>query len=93
MPEDKDRRPTETQERPNISTEHQEQGDARRPRDVLDRTPERGPAGQTLPSEDAGVPGGQPPEPVEDRPQVGEVSPDDYPDSEGGKPDYGRNKP
>ena len=31
-------KPTETQPRPNISTEHQKDGDARRPRDVLDRT-------------------------------------------------------
>lgn len=30
-------RPTGTQERPNISTEHQEPGDARRPGDQLDR--------------------------------------------------------
>lgn len=30
-------RPTETQPRPNISTEHQEPGDARRPGDQLDR--------------------------------------------------------
>jgi hypothetical protein len=29
--------PTRTQERPNISTEHQEPGDARRPGDQLDR--------------------------------------------------------
>ncbi len=29
--------PTETQTRPNISTEHQEPGDARRPGDQLDR--------------------------------------------------------
>ena len=29
--------PTQTQERPNISTEHQEPGDARRPGDQLDR--------------------------------------------------------
>jgi hypothetical protein len=28
---------TETQPHPNISTEHQKDGDARRPRDVLDR--------------------------------------------------------
>lgn len=28
---------TQTQPRPNISTEHQDEGDARRPRDVLDR--------------------------------------------------------
>ena len=30
-------KPTETQPRPNISTEHQNEGDARRPSDVLDR--------------------------------------------------------
>jgi hypothetical protein len=30
-------RPTQTQPAPNISTEHQEQGDARRPDDALDR--------------------------------------------------------
>lgn len=30
-------RPTETQPSPNISTEHQEPGDARRPGDQLDR--------------------------------------------------------
>jgi len=30
-------KPTETQPRPNISTEHQNTGDARRPSDVLDR--------------------------------------------------------
>lgn len=29
--------PTKTQPSPNISTEHQNEGDARRPRDVLDR--------------------------------------------------------
>jgi hypothetical protein len=29
-----------------------------------------------------GTPGGQPPEKVEDRPFVGEVSPDDYPAEE-----------
>lgn len=30
-------KPTNTQPRPNISTEHQEEGDARRPSDTLDR--------------------------------------------------------
>ena len=30
-------KPTETQPSPNISTEHQNAGDARRPSDVLDR--------------------------------------------------------
>lgn len=38
-----DHRPTETQPRPNISTEHQEEGDARRPSDTLDRKPKRDP--------------------------------------------------
>jgi hypothetical protein len=32
-----DTKPTETQPAPNISTEHQEKGDARRPGDRLDR--------------------------------------------------------
>ncbi|SOB79558.1 hypothetical protein SAMN06297144_0615 [Sphingomonas guangdongensis] len=32
-----DGKPTETQPAPNISTEHQEKGDARRPGDTLDR--------------------------------------------------------
>lgn len=32
-----DVRPTTTQTAPNISTEHQAEGDARRPRDTLDR--------------------------------------------------------
>ena len=32
-----DIKPTETQPAPNISTEHQEAGDARRPSDTLDR--------------------------------------------------------
>ncbi|HSI16990.1 MAG TPA: hypothetical protein VK980_04415 [Sphingomonas sp.] len=35
--EQESHRPTQTQERPNISTEHQEPGDARRPGDQLDR--------------------------------------------------------
>jgi len=35
MPDHKS--PTETQPNPNISTEHQAEGDARRPRDVLDK--------------------------------------------------------
>ena len=30
-------KPTETQPKPNISTEHQNEGDARRPSDMLDR--------------------------------------------------------
>jgi hypothetical protein len=32
-----DQKPTKTQPNPNISTEHQNEGDARRPSDVLDR--------------------------------------------------------
>lgn len=56
---------TTTQDRANLSTEHQKQGDARSPSDTLDR-------GQD-------TAGGQDPEPVEDRPMVGKVSPEDYP--------------
>jgi hypothetical protein len=37
----RDIRPTATQRRPNISTEHQDEGDARRPSDTLDREPKR----------------------------------------------------
>ena len=37
MTDDNDARPTQTQPNPNISTEHQELGDARRPDDSLDR--------------------------------------------------------
>lgn len=81
MSSNDDERPTETQERPNVSTEHQEPGDARRPRDTLDREPERGPAGQPEPSDyDGPVPGGRPPEQVEDRPTVSRTEPDEYPD-------------
>lgn len=37
---------------PTVSTEHQEQGDAARPRDVLDREPKRDPeSGQTIPDD------------------------------------------
>ena len=47
-----DARPTRTQPRPNLSTEHQDEGDARRPRDTLDREPKRDPAsGATIPSD------------------------------------------
>ena len=56
---------TEMERSPNISTEHQKEGDARSPSDTLDR-------GQD-------TPGGLPPEDVEDRPNVGQVSPEDYP--------------
>lgn len=51
--------------RPNISTEHQRDRDARLPSDTLDR--------------DQATPGGQPPEDVEDRPNVSSVDPEDYP--------------
>ncbi len=57
---------TETQPAPNLSTEHQRTGDARKPSDTLDR-------------EQDGRPAGQPQEDVEDRPNVGTVSPEDYP--------------
>lgn len=57
---------TQTQDRPNLSTEHQHDGDARRPSDTLDRA-----QGDT--------PGGKPQEAVEDRPVVGTVKPEDYP--------------
>lgn len=57
---------TQTQDRPNLSTEHQREGDARSPSDTLDRGQE-------------GTPGGQPQEAVEDRPVVGTVEPEDYP--------------
>lgn len=56
---------SKTQPRPNLSTEHQREGDARRPKDTLDR--------------EQGTAGGQRPEAVEDRPVVGTVKPDDYP--------------
>jgi hypothetical protein len=48
-----DLKPTETQPRPNISTEHQNEGDARRPRDVLDRDDaKRDPeSGSTIPDD------------------------------------------
>ena len=41
-----DNRPTQTQPAPNISTEHQEEGDARRPGDSLDRGEQDG---ETIP--------------------------------------------
>ena len=57
---------TDTQAAPNISTEHQKEGDARSPSDTLDRGQDQ-------------TPGGQAQEDVEDRPNVGTVSPEDYP--------------
>lgn len=44
--------------------------------------PRRGPAGDVRPNQDDPDPrtrGGQPPEKVEDRPMVGQVTPEDYP--------------
>ena len=82
--------PTQTQPDPNISTEHQREGDARRPSDSLDRgqtndhtdTQSR-PNLSTEPKDRAEDPRGTPAsntqEPVEDRPNVGVVEPDDYP--------------
>lgn len=52
-------------EKENLSTQHQREGDAQLPADTLDR--------------DQQTEGGQPPEEVEDRPNVGIVSPEDYP--------------
>ena len=43
--------PTRTIPNPNISTEYQEEGGARHPRDVLDRDPKRGNAGATIPDD------------------------------------------
>jgi hypothetical protein len=54
-----------TEDASNISTEHQPVGDAKRPKDTLnrDREPE----------------GGKAQESVEDRPNVGTTKPEDYP--------------
>ena len=41
-----DTTPTELTERPNLSTEHQREGDARRPSDTLDKGQ---PQGETIP--------------------------------------------
>jgi hypothetical protein len=40
-------KPTEQTDKPNLSTEHQQQGDARRPSDKLDR--EQAPHEETIP--------------------------------------------
>lgn len=80
---------TETQPDPNISTEHQRDGDARRPSDTLDRG-QQGGGTTTQPNpnlstearegdERDDTPGGIEQEKVEDRPNVGQVEPDDYP--------------
>ncbi|MES2754630.1 MAG: hypothetical protein V4659_08195 [Pseudomonadota bacterium] len=61
---------TETQPAPNISTEHQAPGDARRPSDTLDRDQDEGEANAKTE--------------VEDRPGMSSVTPDDYPDGQKG---------
>lgn len=67
---------TETRN-PNISTEHQREGDARRPSDTLDREQ---PADR--PEDSKATPGGNDQEAPEDRPNVGSVTPEDYPADE-----------
>jgi hypothetical protein len=49
--------------------------------------PKRGPLGDVLPGRDdpKETPGGQAPEDVEDRPNVGTVTPEDYPDDQRAK--------
>ena len=45
-------RPTEKTRNPNLSTEHQPEGAARRPRDTLDREPKRDPdSGGSIPED------------------------------------------
>ena len=94
---------TETQPNPNLSTEHQRDGDARRPSDTLDRGQQTGrtetqprPNLSTEPRDASTdddqpadrpehpnhTPGGRPQEKVEDRPNVGRVTPEDYPEDE-----------
>lgn len=60
---------THTQDAPNISIEHQKEGDARRPKDTLDREQDE-------------TSGGNAPEDVEDRSNVGTVEPSDYPEQQ-----------
>ncbi len=88
---------TETQPAPNLSTEHQRDGDARRPSDTLDRGQTTGhtetqprPNLSTEPDEQPAdrpehpkhTPGGLDQEDVADRPNVGQVEPEDYPAEE-----------
>jgi len=50
-----------------------------------DELPRRGPFGDVIPEKDAPDPrtrGGKKPEKVEDRPSVGTVTPDDYPEQQ-----------
>lgn len=70
-------KPTQTQPSPNISTEHQASGDARRPGDTLDRDQSGDEATEAA--------GANAKAPVADRDNVGTVTPDDYPkDQQGG---------
>ena len=68
---------SETRPDANLSTEHQHEGDARRPSDTLDkdRTADR-------PEPPNHTPGGNDQEAVEDRPNVSTVTPEDYPADE-----------
>ena len=70
---------TETQPDPNISTEHQGDGDARRPSDTLDRGQPNASKSPREGDERDDTPGSLEQEDVEDRPNVGQVSPEDYP--------------
>lgn len=97
---------SKTQPAPNISTEHQRQGDARRPSDTLDREQPAGDAPEAghratidratgeVHGSGSGA-GGNPGEdhdddtaatnpvtPVEDRDNVGTVTPEDYPEKQ-----------
>lgn len=80
---------TETQPRPNLSTEPGEKGQARNASTETQPTPNlstehqkdgdaRSPS-DTLDRGQTSTPGGQPAEEVADRPNVSTVSPDDYP--------------
>lgn len=70
---------TQTQPDPNVSTEHQREGDARHPSDTLDRGQPDSSAPAREGDERDDTPGSLAQEDVEDRPNVGQVSTDDYP--------------
>lgn len=72
-------KPTTETDRPNLSTEHQRDGDARRPSDTLDRE-QTDKTGEH--SDDRAPASGQKQEKVTDRPNVSTVEPEDYPRSE-----------
>jgi len=52
-------KPTTETDKPNLSTEHQQQGDARRPSDTLDKDQTGGdqPSGETIPRKSSLLPG------------------------------------